>query len=616
MDYMGNPLADSSDQGGCNVTGTRCLGLRTNRPSYLLLTHMFILICAFTSVTASELQYATIRYSQEMGNVVKFVIPMQWRRTVEFTTIQKGEVVDVVGTAGVGSGPVVFNPGYGPTHRIQMFVLDVGMDYVFGEAYFTLASYPSLNNNGAPWVATLQGCCLPCSYSHFNLTANVDLLNAPSSSAFKSLPTVYVQGGVTSIINLPANTPGGVNSPFWRLGQGLEVSQLFIDRNVFFFDGPDYLQGRLTANFSVSNPALQGSCQDSFSVIAQTLSVPGFMVPLLFIVKTVPQADWIKRPTILSPTVSSLNGYVGYDVFFTISATSSNPGIMQQVRVFQLPEGGQTLNSRTAVQSASVDVHWMPSEKQTGIHWICYEAVDGLGLHSEQKCISVVVVQQQAVLSFANLIANQSVSFYMREHKTVSIIGQSSIPYDLLDIAVEGTIEYGQVVTVNTPSVQTKVKATDNVNVAQLTADLSWRPDINMGGYNKTICFRLSARGDLSRPAVPSVSLCIRVVVPKCKYMAQSGDTLQKIGQIFNADWLTIWGLNAQLDNSTVSVGQEVNIGRSYKVVLGDTLLSIANLFSVTVASLRQLNFDVSQAKSAYTLEPDTLICLFPNTCP
>eukprot|EP00960_Hanusia_phi_P040641 754576-Hanusia_phi.AAC.6 len=326
MDYMGNPLADSSDQGGCNVTGTRCLGLRTNRPSYLLLTHMFILICAFTSVTASELQYATIRYSQEMGNVVKFVIPMQWRRTVEFTTIQKGEVVDVVGTAGVGSGPVVFNPGYGPTHRIQMFVLDVGMDYVFGEAYFTLASYPSLNNNGAPWVATLQGCCLPCSYSHFNLTANVDLLNAPSSSAFKSLPTVYVQGGVTSIINLPANTPGGVNSPFWRLGQGLEVSQLFIDRNVFFFDGPDYLQGRLTANFSVSNPALQGSCQDSFSVIAQTLSVPGFMVPLLFIVKTVPQADWIKRPTILSPTVSSLNGYVGYDVFFTISATSANPG--------------------------------------------------------------------------------------------------------------------------------------------------------------------------------------------------------------------------------------------------------------------------------------------------
>eukprot|EP00960_Hanusia_phi_P040640 754576-Hanusia_phi.AAC.5 len=158
---------------------------------------------------------------------------------------------------------------------------------------------------------------------------------------------------------------------------------------------------------------------------------------------------------------------------------------MQQVRVFQLPEGGQTLNSRTAVQSASVDVHWMPSEKQTGIHWICYEAVDGLGLHSEQMLRTDMI---QAVLSFANLIANQSVSFYMREHKTVSIIGQSSIPYDLLDIAVEGTIEYGQVVlplsvpssddlvtwqvvTVNTPSVQTKVKATDNVNVAQLTAE-------------------------------------------------------------------------------------------------------------------------------------------------
>ncbi|EKX35518.1 hypothetical protein GUITHDRAFT_155475, partial [Guillardia theta CCMP2712] len=299
MDDMGNSLGILSHGRGSSVTSNRGLDFRARSSSFLLLTYMFIFICVFKPVTASELQYATIRYSQEMGNVVKFVIPMRWSRTAEFRTVQGGDVVDVVGTAGVDSGTVVFNPGHGPSSRIQMFVQEVDQNYVYGEAYYMYASYPAPNNNGAPWVATLQGCCLPCSYKPFNLTAYVDLLNAPASPSFKSLPAVYVQEHMASTIQLPANTPGGINSPFWRLGQGLETSGLSIDRNVFFFNGPDYLGGLLTTNFSVTNPSYQGSCQRAFSVIVQTLSVPGFMVPLLFVVNTVPEADWAVRPTFL-----------------------------------------------------------------------------------------------------------------------------------------------------------------------------------------------------------------------------------------------------------------------------------------------------------------------------
>ena len=49
------------------------------------------------------------------------------------------------------------------------------------------------------------------------------------------------------------------------------------------------------------------------------------------------------------------------------------------------------------------------------------------------------------------------------------------------------------------------------------------------------------------------------------------------------SDWLSLWGLNVNLDTFDPPPGTEVLVGRMYVVQKGDTLLSIAREFGVCV---------------------------------
>ena len=48
--------------------------------------------------------------------------------------------------------------------------------------------------------------------------------------------------------------------------------------------------------------------------------------------------------------------------------------------------------------------------------------------------------------------------------------------------------------------------------------------------------------------------------VKRCKYVAAEGDDVKKIGDMFEVDWLTLWGINTHLKSLATPPGSEVRL--------------------------------------------------------
>ena len=128
--------------------------------------------------------------------------------------------------------------------------------------------------------------------------------------------------------------------------------------------------------------------------------------------------------------------------------------------------------------------------------------------------------------------------------------------------------------------------------------------------------------------SLSSLTTCINVLVPKCKYCVQAGDTLHYINKKFllNTNWLQLWNSNGMPEISpdplapAVVIGDPdwiadsnsiINLGPVYRVQPGETLAALAALFRTTVKKLLDVNPDVAAAAS---LAAGATLCVMPCT--
>jgi hypothetical protein len=128
--------------------------------------------------------------------------------------------------------------------------------------------------------------------------------------------------------------------------------------------------------------------------------------------------------------------------------------------------------------------------------------------------------------------------------------------------------------------------------------------------------------------SLTSLSTCINIFVPKCKYCVQAGDTLHYINKKFhlNTNWLQLWNSNGMPeiepdplapatvigDPDWIAAGDAVlNLGPVYRVQPGETLHALAALFRTTVKKLLDVNPDLAAAAA---LPEGAPLCVMPCT--
>lgn len=87
-----------------------------------------------------------------------------------------------------------------------------------------------------------------------------------------------------------------------------------------------------------------------------------------------------------------------------------------------------------------------------------------------------------------------------------------------------------------------------------------------------------------------SITLALPFSASAATYKVTSGDTLYKIGQLFNTTASTLVKSN-NLTSTALNIGQILNVScETYTVQKGDTLFYIAQKFSVSLDALRKAN--------------------------
>jgi len=488
----------------------------------------------------------------------------------------------VLGAAGSASGPVSFVTGDGKEYRVVMTVTDYSAspvdEYIYGFAKI-MHAYPTVSNGRKPWVAELRGCCRQGDGTEFRLTTYVDLATTMPSLSFKSLPVIVVLERNVTVVQLPANTAGGAPGRYWRMAQGSELGGLAAATSSIFFNRTDYLTGSLTVNAECrasQNCPLRAGAEIALCVMVAGWTGKAF-VPVEFRLKVLSQEDWDKRPLFFGPVAAAteLQGVAGYEMFFTLNAMSRDTRMdaqgnqrhscLQAIRMLNLPDGvllSNSLASSDTCVNRTLDFRWTPSEAEVGTHTVCYDAVDDTRRQSSQQCLRLTVsaAATDGLPRITTPMANAHITFFMRQEQTVTITAESSNPYEVMAIeAVNSSklLQFGLTLS-PTANVQGRVRATDTASSAIISAQLGWWPHTSHGGLNMSVCFRLMTYQDPGRPALPPQERCVVVTVERCKYIAAQGDDIKRIASIFNLDWLTLWGLNANLPSLDTPPGKQV----------------------------------------------------------
>lgn len=128
--------------------------------------------------------------------------------------------------------------------------------------------------------------------------------------------------------------------------------------------------------------------------------------------------------------------------------------------------------------------------------------------------------------------------------------------------------------------------------------------------------------------ALRSVTSCIQVEVPKCKYCVQAGDTLHYINKRYNlnSNWLQLWNANGieEIVPNPLSVATTfsdpdeihngnsiINLGPSYEMQQGEDLVAVAKMLRTTVKKLLDINPDIQDATM---VKAGTILCAQPCT--
>jgi spore germination protein YaaH len=127
--------------------------------------------------------------------------------------------------------------------------------------------------------------------------------------------------------------------------------------------------------------------------------------------------------------------------------------------------------------------------------------------------------------------------------------------------------------------------------------------------------------------------LCVTVVVARCKYCVNKGDTLMSVNKRFrlNTNWMQLWNLNGADDHDPATTAitdpdaiqgkaydddldlhqNIINVGPVYTSQAGDSLINVAARFHTTVKSIIDVNPDVSESND---ILPGQDLCLMTCT--
>ena len=157
---------------------------------------------------------------------------------------------------------------------------------------------------------------------------------------------------------------------------------------------------------------------------------------------------------------------------------------------------------------------------------------------------------------------------------------------------------------------------------------LSWEPLPSSGGGEYRVCFETEDTPGLSyekcRLGVRTATVCVTVVVARCRYILRPREALNDVAAHFHTDWVQLWALNPQLmrpdeevgfKEDSSQLGAAVNTGHMYKVDRGDYLAAVAYKFGTSVKMLLHLNADLVSAKLEDELEIGRRLCIIPNSC-
>ena len=138
--------------------------------------------------------------------------------------------------------------------------------------------------------------------------------------------------------------------------------------------------------------------------------------------------------------------------------------------------------------------------------------------------------------------------------------------------------------------------------------EFAWQPVRGQDGMMFDFCFSIASA--LQPRAVVS-TVCHSIKVEKCRVCVGPGDTIGSIAMRYATDWLQLWGSNFNItEPDALQQGQLMTLGPMYRTRFGDTLSSVAQLFSTTTDGILAVNPDVPALEA---LAVDTMLCVQPR---
>ncbi len=193
-----------------------------------------------------------------------------------------------------------------------------------------------------------------------------------------------------------------------------------------------------------------------------------------------------------------------------------------------------------------------------------------------------------------------------------------------LTVADRGAADYCAVVTITAPSSLQPALLPPFSSFSQLAGpastanpstscsngssyEFSWQPVRGQDGMTFDFCFSIASA---LLPARAVATVCHSITVMKCRMCVGPGDTIGSIAARYSTDWLQLWGSNFNItEPDALQQGQLITLGPLYRTRFGDTLSSVAQLFSTTKSSILELNPDVAAREEVAV---DTMLCVQP----
>jgi len=124
-----------------------------------------------------------------------------------------------------------------------------------------------------------------------------------------------------------------------------------------------------------------------------------------------------------------------------------------------------------------------------------------------------------------------------------------------------------------------------------------WKPARGQESFIYKTCWSAEDGGGVQKR-----TRCISIVVRRCQYCVQEGESLLSIADEYGTHWTQLYSSNQAISThpDKVEPNTQVHLGPVYKVREGDTLMSIAARYGVSVNSLLKWNPDVAQGVDSY----------------